>query len=64
MGSTMGVKAENMHNEWQYNGIASFEEILKWCWDNLSNNLFGYRGWETIDFFDKEAYILFLMRWS
>lgn len=50
--------------QWQYNGVASFQEILKWCCDSLPKSSFGYRGWETIDFFDELSYTLFLVRWS
>lgn len=50
--------------QWQYNGNAPFVEIIDWCKSVLPNNTWGYRGWETIDFFDKSAYTLFIMRWS
>jgi hypothetical protein len=49
---------------WQYNGAAPMNEIYAWCKDNLPAGTFTYPIWETIDFFDKESYVLFLVRWT
>jgi len=61
----MGVIADNLpKTEWQYNGVAPMDEILSWCKQTLIAHTYGYYGWETIYFFDKSAYVLFLMRWA
>ena len=47
---------------WQYNGVAPWYEIVKWCDTNLKscwNN-----GYETIHFDDKGEYAWFLLRWA
>jgi hypothetical protein len=61
----MGVIADNLPaTEWRYNGVAPMDEILSWCKQTLIAHTYGYYGWETIYFFDKSAYVLFLMRWA
>ena len=47
---------------WQYNGVAPWYEIVKWCDTNLKtcwNN-----GYEIIHFGDKGEYAWFLLRWA
>jgi len=48
---------------WQYNGVASFDEIYQWCRQNIPNHV-TFNGWETFVFSDECAYIWFLLRWS
>jgi hypothetical protein len=49
---------------WQYNGRAGFSNIIAWCQANLQDDTWSYPGWETIEFYDQSAYVLFLLRWS
>lgn len=49
--------------EWQYNGAAPMPEIVGWCIDNLKS-FWGYNGFETLMFSDRNEYIFFLLRWS
>ncbi len=50
-------------HSWQYNGVAPFEDIQKWCC-----NTFEYSGWywqhETFYFVHDKDYTVFLLRWS
>jgi hypothetical protein len=50
--------------EWQYNGVAPMTDIITWCDMNLHGDTWHYNRWETICFFDKGSYVLFLLRWS
>ena len=57
---------------WQYNGIAPFNEIVKWCRlhlgpmgydilnDKISWTLYKQEGL----FLDDRSYVLFTLRWS
>lgn len=53
---------------WQYNGVASWDEIVKWCTDNLYHGGHYEPNWwstyEMIYFKDKKEYAWFLLRWS
>jgi len=49
--------------EWQYNGVAPFGEIHRWCRQNIPD-YFHTNGWETFVFIDERAYIWFILRWS
>jgi hypothetical protein len=53
-----------MPYKWQYNGAATMNEIFAWCKDNLPPETFGEPDYKTIEFFDKSAYVLFLVRWT
>jgi hypothetical protein len=48
--------------QWQYNGVAPFDEIAAWCKANLGG--YGYIKYETIWFSKSEDYFLFMLRWS
>lgn len=49
-------------NQWQYNGVASWDEILTWCVANMVHR--HQTDWETIRFTDERDYVWFMMRWS
>ena len=49
--------------EWQYNGAAPMQEILTWCHENLPDGWGVYTGFETLWFWNREAYAFFLLRW-
>ena len=48
---------------WQYNGCASFDEIVKWCEEHIGTLLYSYK-FETIFFYTEADYTMFLLRWS
>ena len=47
---------------WQYNGVASFAEIVKWCHEQFG--LVHTNNFDTIYFATEEKYAFFLLRWS
>lgn len=49
--------------EWQYNGVAPFDEVYRWCQKNIPDYI-KYNGWETLVFTDEKAYIWFILRWG
>ena len=49
---------------WQYNGIADWGVIMRWCEDNLRMDDWYTNDRETIWFLDDPAHTLFLLRWS
>lgn len=53
---------------WQYNGVATWHEIIRWCTDNLYHGGHYEPNWwskyETIYFKDEKEYAWFLLRWS
>lgn len=53
---------------WQYNGVAPWAEIVRWCMDNLYHGGHyepnWYTGPETFYFSDEKEYAWFLLRWS
>ena len=55
---------------WQYNGRASWDDIIDWCQKNLYHGghyepkWYTHNGYETIYFTDPKEYTLFLLRWS
>jgi len=50
--------------EWQYNGVASMNDIVTWCNMNLHEDTWFFNRYETIYFFDEPSYLHFVMRWS
>lgn len=48
---------------WQYNGVARWTDVVDWCYANLEPEQY-YPRWETITFYNEQAYTLFLLRWS
>jgi hypothetical protein len=48
---------------WQYNGVAPFMEIVKWCEDNFGINPFTHKH-ETIYFANRNDYAYFILRWG
>jgi hypothetical protein len=48
--------------KWQYNGCAPWEDIIRWCYDNLRGGWFAQ--FETIIFKDQADYMWFTLRWS
>jgi hypothetical protein len=55
--------------KWQYNGVAPFDEIVKWCMEHLYHGGHYEPTWEasvyeTIYFYDEKEYAMFLLRWA
>ncbi len=48
---------------WQYNGIAPWSELIKWCSDMFGKGNVN-ATWDTIYFNTQKEYVLFLLRWS
>lgn len=46
---------------WQYNGVAPWIDILRWCNANLKHVYFYS---ETLEFRDEREFTMFLLRWS
>jgi hypothetical protein len=54
---------------WQYNGVASWDELLVWCMKNLYHGEYYKTNWytnhrDTFYFTDEKEYMLFLLRWA
>ena len=47
---------------WQYNGVASFDDVLEWCEEQLGNDFVW--NFETIYFKTQEDKMMFALRWS
>lgn len=47
---------------WQYNGVAPWETLIKWCYENLQGPWRAER--ESIHFKDQSDYFWFILRWS
>ena len=47
--------------EWQYNGVAPWEDIVRWCYANLQGEWSA--AWETIHFKSEGDYAWFVLRW-
>jgi hypothetical protein len=52
-----------MTYSWQYNGIAPWTDIVRWCNQHIPDYCWS-NGFETITFTDEKAYAWFLLRWS
>lgn len=50
-------------HRWQYNGCANFDMLLDWCRANCTMDGWDYH-YETIYFYFREEYTLFLLRWA
>lgn len=52
--------------EWQYNGVAHWIEIIRWCsiTFGIGNTRWYTNGWETIYFTHERDYAWFLLRWA
>lgn len=48
--------------EWQYNGAGPWFEIIEWCEECIPGE-WATNGFETIFFTNRDAYVLFLLRW-
>lgn len=51
------------YNSWQYNGVAPWNEIYRWCLSTYGTN-FWTNGCETIFFASEKDKALFLLRWA
>lgn len=49
--------------EYQYNGCAPFDDVLRWCRENIRRR-YWTNGHETIWISGKDAMMLFTLRWS
>jgi hypothetical protein len=52
----------NKQLTWQYNGVAPMEEIVNWCNEFLTYQVWS-NGYETFYFDNEAAYTAFLLRW-
>lgn len=46
---------------WQYNGVATFEDVMLWCEEHLHNDWIW--NFETIYFKTQEDKLVFMLRW-
>ena len=51
-----------MRWEWQYNGVAPWEDIVRWCYANLQGEWSA--AWEIIHFKSEGDYAWFLLTWE
>ena len=62
------MNTEQKVYSWQYNGVASWLDIIDWCLDNLYHGGHYEPNWwskyETIYFKDEKEYAWFLLRWQ
>lgn len=49
---------------WQYNGAASWTDIVEWCQLTFDKESVRTNLWETIIFDHEQDYEIFLLKWS
>lgn len=50
--------------EWQYTGVAPWQEIFNWCYDTFGSGREWSCNWETFYFDNERDYTCFLLRWA
>jgi len=58
----MALANPTVHS-WQFNGVAPFIDIVRWCNTNLDYDTWGWKN-ETIYFNSSAVQTMFLLRWG